>query len=55
MRVLSTLEAVGIFTAFFFLIVIVGCVVQFGPLSAAATHGLLCHPQVITMMEKLVE
>jgi hypothetical protein len=29
--------------------------VQLGPLGTAATNGLLCHPRVIMMMEKLVE
>jgi hypothetical protein len=29
--------------------------VQLGPLSTAATNGLLCQPRVIMMMEKLVE
>jgi hypothetical protein len=33
----------------------VGGGVQLGPLSTAATIGLLCQPRVITMMEKLVE
>jgi hypothetical protein len=39
----------------FFLIGIVGGGVQLGPLDTAATNGLLCQPQVIMMMEKLVE
>jgi hypothetical protein len=34
---------------------IVGGGVQLGPLSTAATNGLLCQPQGIMMMEKLVE
>jgi hypothetical protein len=39
----------------FFLIGIVGGGVPLGPLSTAATYGLLCQPRVIMMMEKLVE
>jgi hypothetical protein len=39
----------------FFIIGTVGGGVQMGPLGTAATNGLLCQPQVITMMEKLVE
>jgi hypothetical protein len=37
------------------LIGIVGGGVQLGPLGTAATNGLLCQPQMIMMMEKLVE
>jgi hypothetical protein len=33
----------------------VGSVVQLGPLGTAAINDLLCQPQVIMMMEKLVE
>jgi hypothetical protein len=33
----------------------VGGGVQLGPLATAATSGLLCQPQVIMMMEILVE
>jgi hypothetical protein len=39
----------------FFLICIVGGGVQLGPLTTAATSGLLCQPRVIMMMEKLME
>jgi hypothetical protein len=38
-----------------FLIGIVGGGVQLGPLSTAATNGLLCQPRVIMMMVELVE
>jgi hypothetical protein len=38
----------------FFLIGIVGGGIQ-GPLGTATTNGLLCHPRVNMMMEKLVE
>jgi hypothetical protein len=34
---------------------IVGSGVQLGPLGTAALIGLLCQPQVIMKMEKLVE
>jgi hypothetical protein len=37
-----------------FLIGIVRGGVQWGPLSTAATNGLLCQPRVVIMMEKLV-
>jgi hypothetical protein len=40
---------------YIFLIVIVGDAVQLGPLGMVATNGLLCQPQVIIMMEKMVE
>jgi hypothetical protein len=39
----------------FFKIGIVGGGVQLGPLSTAATNGLLCQPRVIMMMEIMVE
>jgi hypothetical protein len=38
-----------------FLTDIVGGGVQLDPLGTAATNGLLCQPQVIMMMEKLME
>jgi hypothetical protein len=39
----------------FFLIGIVGGGVQLGALRTAATNGLLCQPQVVMTMEKLVQ
>jgi hypothetical protein len=50
-------EPTGItdYALLFFLIGIVGGVVQLGPLGNAATNGLLCQPRVIMMMEKSVE